>query len=247
MRQKSEVTLREAAQQALDALEDSHQNINPERGYADELARQIADAITVLRAALAEPTSQQPKQVEPAKWISIEENLPKKDQLVLGLYYKSNIRIVYRREREDIDAEWADSGSGHSLIRPTHWMPLPEYEHVHKMESNPTINEMETVEPVAWLIEAYDIYEKCTLQRLVFDKPKNMQGVKITAYYTAPPKREPLTDEEIQRLAKTVMPVSGAYGLCELATLDAEKSVKPIRNFVRAIERAHGITGGDDE
>ena len=56
-----------------------------------------------------------------------------------------------------------------------------------------TSQESRQVEPVAWLIEAYDIYEKCTLQRLVFDKPKNMQGVKITAYYIAPPKREPLS------------------------------------------------------
>ncbi len=51
------MNLREAAQQALEALEDSHQNINPERRYADELTRQIADAITSLRAALSEDRS----------------------------------------------------------------------------------------------------------------------------------------------------------------------------------------------
>lgn len=214
MREKSEMTLREAAQQALEALK----YIYTETTEYESLV--IDEAIAALRAALAE------EQNYVNRWISIEENLPKKDQLVLGLYYKSNIRIVYRREREDIDAEWADSGSGHSLIPPTHWMPLPEYEHVHKMELNPTINEMETVEPVAWLIEAYDIYEKCTLQRLVFDKPKNMQGVKITAYYTAPPKREPLTTEEIQEC---------------VAGVDEARLAGPITALIRAVERKLGI------
>lgn len=63
--------LREAAQQALEALEDSHQNINPERRYADELTRQIADSITALRAALAEATTQESRQVEPVAWLYI--------------------------------------------------------------------------------------------------------------------------------------------------------------------------------
>lgn len=48
------MSIYEAAKEALEALEDSHQNINPERSYAEELARQIAGAITALRAALAE-------------------------------------------------------------------------------------------------------------------------------------------------------------------------------------------------
>lgn len=52
------MNLREAAAQALEALEDSHQNINPERRYADELTRQIADAITSLRVALSEDAMQ---------------------------------------------------------------------------------------------------------------------------------------------------------------------------------------------
>ena len=67
-----------------------------------------------------------------------------------------------------------------------------------QQEMEATCQESRQVEPVAWLIESYDIYAKRTLQRLVFDNPKNMQGVKITAYYTAPPKREPLTDWEIE-------------------------------------------------
>lgn len=54
------MSLREAAQMALEALEDSHQNINPERIYAEELTSQISCAITALRAALAEDAVQPP-------------------------------------------------------------------------------------------------------------------------------------------------------------------------------------------
>ncbi len=48
-------TLREAAQAALDALDDAAGNINPERGYCDELETHITLARDALRAALAEP------------------------------------------------------------------------------------------------------------------------------------------------------------------------------------------------
>jgi hypothetical protein len=50
--------------------------------------------------------------------------------------------------------------------------------------------------------------------------------------YTKPPKREPLSDEEIAELWWNT------YVVC--------KSVS-VRNFARAIEKAHGITGVDDE
>ena len=83
-------------------------------------------------------------------------------------------------------------------------------------------------EPVAWLIESYDIYAKRTLQRLVFDNPKNMQGVKITAYYTAPPKSKPLTNDEIRQVVDRIDGVT----VSESVTF---------RLFARAIERAHGI------
>lgn len=87
-------------------------------------------------------------------------------------------------------------------------------------------------EPVAWLIESYDIYAaKRTLQRLVFDNPKNMQGVKITAYYTAPPKRKPINTDMI--LATWVEECIPKRSTPEL-----------IVAFARAIERAaHGIGG----
>lgn len=182
MREKSEMTLREAAQYALKELE-----------YFAECGWE-SDAITALRSALAE------EQNYVNRWISVEENLPKEGQLVLGLYYKSDITIVYRKAREIIDDRWViedgwvEPSSGHSLIPPTHWMPLPEYEHVHKMESNPTINEMETVEPMAWLHEWEGVVSiNMTPPKFYGDHWKH------TPLYTAPPKREPLTDEEIQK------------------------------------------------
>ena len=74
-------------------------------------------------------------------------------------------------------------------------LPFNHFPDVRKMVA--TSQESRQVEPVAWLIESYDIYAKRTLQRLVFDNPKNMQGVKITAYYTAPPKGEPMTEQQL--------------------------------------------------
>lgn len=192
MREKSEMNLREAAQQALEALERAD-NIS---GYGNN-----RKAITALRAALAE------EQNYVNRWISVEENLPKEGQLVLGLYYKSNITIVYRKAREIIDDRWViedgwvEPSSGHSLIPPTHWMPLPEYEHVHKMESNPTINEMETVEPL----------------------------------YTAPPKREPLTKEQLLYV----------YNQLPNWGMDMDSISQDLVSFARAIERAHGIGGAE--
>ncbi len=96
--------------------------------------------------------------------------------------------------------------------------------------SDATCQESRQVEPVAWLIESYDIYAKRTMQRLVFDNPKNMQGVKITAYYAAPPQRKPLSTDMI--LATWVEECIPKRSTPELVVA-----------FARAIERAHGIGG----
>ena len=71
----------------------------------------------------------------------------------------------------------------------------------------------EPVEPVAWL------YEAGADRTLHWHKPP-LYG---TPLYTAPPQRQPLTDEEINALE---LPPSGT------AT---------VRDLVRLIERAHGI------
>jgi hypothetical protein len=108
------------------------------------------------------------------------------------------------------------------------WADVPDATGwVEEMRGNvpaPTSQESRQVEPVAWLIESYDIYAKRTLQRLVFDNPKNMQGVKITAYYTAPPQRKPLSEEQIEfRFGK--------------------KPTRYMLFLIRSTERAHGIGG----
>jgi len=47
--------LRTTAQQALEALESTIGNINPERGYVDELENEVTAATKALRAALEQP------------------------------------------------------------------------------------------------------------------------------------------------------------------------------------------------
>ena len=89
-----------------------------------------------------------------------------------------------------------------------------------------TISKTETVEPVAWIgcleggIE-YGTYHKAAL--------KLPDGVRFDLY-TAPPKRKPLTDDDIEALRQ------GEQRL-NFVTL------REFRVIARAIERAHGIGG----
>jgi len=82
-------------------------------------------------------------------------------------------------------------------------------------------------EPVAW----HYIYDDgITVRERVTEYMPLGKHYAVTPLYTAPPKREPLSDEEIADLwgdkyaGKTFM----------------------VRNFARAIEKAHGITGGGE-
>ena len=88
-----------------------------------------------------------------------------------------------------------------------------------------TINEMETVEPVAWMHEFEGV---ATLNMT----PPNYYGDdwKHTALYSAPPYRKPLTDDDIDVLRQ------GEQRL-NFVTL------REFRVIARAIERAHGIGG----
>ena len=83
-----------------------------------------------------------------------------------------------------------------------------------------------STEPVAWLLEAFNIDEHKTLKRVVFDKPNVQPGVKVTPYYTHQPERQPLTAPQIHELD---WPNDVAF--------------EEILEFARAIERAHGIGG----
>jgi hypothetical protein len=74
-------------------------------------------------------------------------------------------------------------------------------------------------EPVAW-----------GYKKRVTYKPEGSEEEEIIPLYTAPPKREPLSDETIAKL----------WGESYSGT------TQMVRNFARAIEKAHGIIGGGE-
>jgi len=178
------MTLQEAAQQALEALE-----------YFDS-EYDVKDEITALRAAIAEasgqdvqqeiePTSQESRQVEPVAYVT-------------------------------------GYSKGYATVRPVDpclLMPVG----MALYRSPPTINEMETVEPVGEIILQDTKYHG----RAMAVKPCGKNGVlpEGTKLYAAPPQRKPLTDEEIAEIAATPAAIPGSY----------------VHSFARAIEAAHGI------
>jgi hypothetical protein len=82
------------------------------------------------------------------------------------------------------------------------------------------IEQAERQEPVAWM------WKDGTL---TID-PDRADGT-WTPLYTAPPQRQPLTDEEIDEIA--------------VAELGLDADADEMQGFARAIERAHGIGGGE--
>ena len=86
-------------------------------------------------------------------------------------------------------------------------------------------------EPVAWIIETQKIdgaFDKWVSMDKKHHRDFCDRGEPIPLY-TSPPKREPLSDDEIGKLCKDHFKVAN------------------LTSFVRAIEKAHGITGVDDE
>lgn len=226
------MNLREAAQLALDALE----SVEPWEVVDHD---PFAAAITALRAALAEGAIQRLTDVHQEMDCYGDGNVYRGQRssdsktptltingmpAVEGPLSESQLTCQESRQVEPV-AYVTGYSKGRCIIEaidPDWLMPVG----MALYHSPPTISKTETVEPVAWLIESYDIYAKRTLQRLVFDNPKNMQSVKITAYYAAPPKRKPLTEEEITQCWQRM-----GGGFDKYTT------------FARAIERAHGIGG----
>jgi hypothetical protein len=88
------------------------------------------------------------------------------------------------------------------------------------------ISEAEKQEPVAWLFqhEETGLTECVDVQQVErgFEK-NNPRWQKIGPFYAAPPQRQPLTDEEITKMWPRESLVA----------------------FARAIERKHGIGGGE--
>jgi len=88
-------------------------------------------------------------------------------------------------------------------------------------------------EPVAWMYHGIRHDDTPHERPSLIWKPDQMdvmsfeKGAKATPLYTAPPQRKPLTDEEIEVLAKKH---NGIYYDCDIT-------------FARAIEAAHGIKG----
>ena len=73
-------------------------------------------------------------------------------------------------------------------------------------------------EPVAWMQDDIELYVQ---------EEKDIVRGYVIPLYSAPPKREPLSLEELCKL----------YG---------DNVVEDIFTFARAIEKAHGITGGGE-
>ena len=97
-----------------------------------------------------------------------------------------------------------------------------------------TCQESRQVEPVAWMWEETAPRSSTGIggidRKLLFCRPADEPWKRnITPLYTAPPQRKPLTEEEID---------------AEWHELDGEAGPmfrRVLRNFARAIERAHGI------
>jgi len=96
------------------------------------------------------------------------------------------------------------------------------------------IEQAERQEPVAWadlLKEADQIVRSNPLWKQFIDGTPLSSAIAVwmadfAQKYTAPPQRQPLTDEEIKAVIR-----AGEYDSME--------------EFARAIERAHGIGGGE--
>lgn len=73
-------------------------------------------------------------------------------------------------------------------------------------------------------------YTKAAAERYVEGSLRNGADVSLVGFYTAPPQRKPLTDEEIRIIRNSV-------------ALEDELTATEEIQFVRAIEAEHGITG----
>jgi hypothetical protein len=246
--------LRQAAQQALEALEHSlpfHETV--ERLEAHN------KAITALRAALSEEALQRLTDVqqemedslaEPVAWMPIGS--APKGRIVL-VYYKNSLgngRTMRARyylpetlDSDTTESGWADEGwyeesEAYEYLmpldhEPKHWMPLPPAPGIdhppRNTEQEPVVDcprcghccPQQHAEPVAWMSPSKE--------RLEFSTKSTVYGSHTIPLYTAPPKRLPLTEEEIGEVA--------------IKSQDGISPHDDTLRFARAIEAAHGIKG----
>jgi len=203
--------LREAAQQALEALEDhAKQYPHMQKGYT-------VDAITALRAALEQPE-------QAAGWRPISEPYEPRDVIDILMGDGSMLRAVL--PQFDGDLWWEGSGTGEKFIDPehanvTHWRPHAE-----------AALEQPEQEPVAYLYHDASTPQHAhpwlhsTMLVLAADRRPGLRGE--TPLFTHPPRREwrGLTEEEIRVLVRQTLRLVEANG--------GEEDVE----FYRAIEAA---------
>lgn len=80
--------------------------------------------------------------------------------------------------------------------------------------------------PVAWIFTWYEIAKDRHVRRIIdCEERPNIPGYDLIPLYTSPPQRKPLTEEQIKPIFDQWKILYGGY------TID----------FIRAIERAHGI------
>lgn len=259
--------LREAAQKALEALEDSHQNINPERSYAEDLTRQISGAITALRAALAD--TQDWNEVEALR-ASLREHMAEIQRLraagrqalealenhtheaqrigriavAINALRKALVELTeYAMQRLAADTRICTCHPADNPPKPCpRKYALSECREAALAEdrsadadktSDHIADANKMVEPVAFFYKNFTrrIRGVLTQEDFVGDKSAFleycMSDENLLPLYLAPPKREPLTDDELVRRWQAID--HGKIG----HTID----------FARAIERAHGIGG----
>ncbi len=207
-------TIREAAQQALEALEDhAKQYPHMQKGYT-------VDAITALRAALAQQDEPCPTQRKPV--VSVDE-LANHIRVVdgnhsLGAGALAEKIVEFLIER-GISKESCDAGPRAALAQ----------------QDEATGKSFLQVAPVQEPVALETVYGTIIHWDEGGGKRSRRElARRIVDLYTTPPQRKPLTEEEID---------------AEWRELDGEVSpmfMRVLRKFARAVERAHGIvTCGD--
>ena len=193
-------TLRDAAQQALEALKDDQDRMVETAEKHWEYKTDLA--IAALKAALAEP------QPEPVA-LTFAGLTVRELRIPAGM----TVRI----DRDALIVEPQRDPNDPILVEPNHDPSHAPY--VALAEPTVPSDCADSHQPAAWMV-----YTEGGTSAYVTDNPNDLVGAyRALPLYTAPPQRQPLTEEQIDDCWYQ----SGGLSL----------------QFARAIERAHGIGG----
>ena len=200
-----------AMKQALDALESLADYYYTER---------VKAAMSALRLAIEQAERQEPAPgyCKHCKQYTIEEPLPAPPK------QEKQEPVAWKNAAMRLGEELSSVGpDGYYDMTAEQWLDWA-------MDQRPTGKQSLQVEPVAWWREDGSI---CTDERQAGDHdiPLYTHRRLIPRDYTAPPQRQPLTEEEMELLWSTTNRHEHFFG----QHLD----------FARAIERKHGIGGGE--